>query len=40
MRTRDFPPVGEVGGKLMELARALSAKILTNEEPASKVRHG
>ena len=28
---RDFPQVREVDGKLMELARALSAKILTND---------
>ena len=33
----DFPEVREVDGKLMELARALSAKILTNDGALSRV---
>jgi uncharacterized protein YacL len=33
----DFPQVREVDGKLMELARALSAKILTNDGNLSRV---
>jgi uncharacterized protein YacL len=33
----DFPQVREVDGKLMELARALSAKILTNDGALSRV---
>ena len=34
---RDFAQVREVDGKLMELARALSAKILTNDANLSRV---
>ena len=34
---RDFAQVREVDGKLMELARALSAKILTNDSNLSRV---
>jgi len=37
VRELDFPEVREVDGKLMELARALSAKILTNDANLSRV---
>jgi uncharacterized protein YacL len=35
----DFPQVREVDGKLMELARTLSAKIFTNDGNLSRVAH-